>query len=65
MGCDRCDELLAAYQRCVSLLRHAVRKVAAAQGPDSRLAVQEMTRLQQTCMDASDALREHMRRLHT
>ena len=48
MGCDRCDELLDTYKRSISLLRDAVRKVAGVQWPDSSMAVQEMTRLQQT-----------------
>ena len=65
MGCDKCDELIDTRKRSISLLRNAVRKVAGAQWPDSRMAVQEMTRLQQTCRDASNALREHMRQAHS
>ena len=64
MGCDRCNELIAAYRDSASLFRNAVWNVAGAQGPDHRAAVQEMTRLQQTCKDANDALREHMRQAH-
>jgi len=64
MGCYRCDELLDAYQRSVSLFRDVVRKVAGTQGPDHRPAVQEMTRLQQTCRDANAALQEHLRQAH-
>ena len=65
MGCDRCDELFDTYQRSVGLLRNAVRRVAVAQGPDHWLAVQEMTRLQETCRDANDVLREQLRQAHT
>jgi hypothetical protein len=64
MSCQTCDELLDAYQRSISLFRNAVWKFAGVQGPDSRMAAQEMNRLQQTCIDANDALREHMRQPH-
>jgi len=47
-----------------SLFRDDVWKVTVGQGPESRLAVEEMTRLQQTCIDASDALQEHLRQAH-
>ena len=64
MGCDRCDELFDTYKRSVGLLRNALRRGAGARGLDHGLAVQEMTRLQETCRDANDALREHMRQAH-
>ena len=64
MACKACDELVDAYRRSISLFRNAVLKVAGAQGPNRRLAVQEMTQLDKACMDANDALREHMRQPH-
>jgi hypothetical protein len=64
MACKTCGELVDAYRRSVSLFRNAVLKVAGAQGLNRRLAVQEMTQLEKACMDANDALREHMRQPH-
>ena len=61
MSCRTCDELFDVYKDSITLFRNAVWKFAGVQGsPDSKLAAEEMNRLQQTCMDANGALREHM-----
>ena len=64
MACKTCDELLAAYERGVTLFGNAVLKISGALGDDSRLAIQEAAHSLVQCRDANDALLAHLRHEH-
>jgi hypothetical protein len=64
MACKTCNELLAAYERAVTLFGNAVLKIPGALGDDSR-AIQEAAHSLVQCRDASDALLAHLHQEHS
>jgi len=64
MGCDKCDELLAAYKHAVGLLTTAQLKIRGLVGDDFQLASKKLIRLHKTCVDANAAVTAHWRQEH-
>ena len=65
MECERCDELVSAYEHAVSLYTTAQRKLQGLVGDEFRLAWKELKRFREACKAADEALLAHWREKHT
>jgi hypothetical protein len=64
MACERCDQLLKAYKERMGLYATAERNIRGLPGQDFQLALKDLVRLHQACMDANAAVTAHWRKDH-